>query len=387
MKFALGLLFVGTAIGCAAQPGGDVPAACVGKCDGAESALSRGLSRLIVAPQYLELVEQLGERARSAADPRQRAVRRVAEHATSITLEVVSSSTVTFPAGERLDGYIEATLAGDDLGQVSFRAAAPGEVFEPTGELAEGLGLVIADPRYAEALRGRSDGSLRVRRVITEPAEDGQTVVVEVSGVGEIVARIVDEVERPSRVRWLRAWEDGVILHERLATAPSLAPLPGNGYFLFDDRAAFIEKFWRKYAGAGTPEPYVGRDERVLGVAVSYFPYAGKSMKVEAVRDTADATVVDVVVHWDGFGCFELISEIQLIDVIKVPRNGKPVRLVLHRSTGPGCDIGGPPPPAPSRKVDHDLRVSDTPDRFFVCTATGRFDPPFASCAARDSLD
>lgn len=383
MKLAIGLVVLGTTVGCVAEPAGEEPVSCEGKCDDGTTAtaLSSAMANLLASAEYAAVVEQLAA-AGSASDPRQLAIRGVAESADRITFEIVSSSVLTFPAIERVDGYIEATLDGDRITSVQFRADA---AFEASRTFDEAVGVVLVDPRYAAAVRAAT-GSLVVRRLFTDAAGTETTVVVDIPGLGEVVARVAPGVERPARVRWLQAWPNGVVVDDTLHTLPERSFFPGNGYFLFDDRDAFREEFWSKYAAPGAPEPYIGTGDRVLGVVVSYTPYAGKSMKVEAVRETETATIVDVMVRWDAFGCFEALDDIQLFDVIKLPRTAKPVQLVVRTSTGPGCNVGISLPPPPPPRVELDVRLSETPDQFFVCDAPGGFSDPFESCTARATL-
>ena len=387
MKLAIGLVVLGTTIGCVTEPSSDDPDACEGKCDDGTTttALSSAMAKLLVSSQYVTLVEQLGEAAASVSDPRRLAIRGVAERADAITFEIVSSSVLMFPAIERVDGYIDATLDGDRVTSVQFRRAGEGAAFEATRTLDEAVGLVLVDSRYAASLR-EATGSLAVRRLFTEPADGETTVVVDVIGLGEIVARVEPGVERPASVRWLQAWPGGVLVDDTLHTLPERSFFPGNGYFLFDDRDAFRAQFWSKYAAPGAPEPYIGSGDRVLGVVVSYTPYAGKSMKVEAVRETDTATVVEVMVRWDAFGCFEALDDIQLFDVIKLPRTAKPVQLVVRSSTGPGCNTGISLPPPPPPRIELEVPLSETPDQFFICDAPGGFRDPFTSCEARATL-
>lgn len=370
--------------GCVAEPpDAPVDPACDGKCDGREASMSPALRRLVADARFLELL-----RAQGAAD-RQLSLRGVNEEGGAIAIELVSESAVMFPSFPRVEGTLEATLDGDAIAEVRFVAGPPVVAFDDA--LSPAVGAVLADPRYAKAFAPHVGTPLALRRLLEVPEPAGRTtVVIEVADVLEIVARVEERVERGLRVRSVHAAKPGVVADVKSFTLAERSFFPGNGYFVFDDRDAFLADFWPKLAAVtGLPEPYLGPNDRVVGVVTSFFPYAGKSMSVEAIRETTDATVVEIDVKWDAFGCVELIADVQLWDIIRIPRSDKPVRLVVTTSNGPGCDIGLPnPPPPPPPRVQHDrlLGAGDV-DQYFVCDASGRTSDLFTSCAAHNTLD
>jgi len=385
----LSLLAVPDLVACVAEEASQAPGvACEGKCDG-QDALSGAVAQLATNAAVLDAL------AAASAGGREVVLRGVIEtardEATHVAIEVWSFDAMRFPALDKLDGYVEAVVDGEGVHEVAFRAASAPDA-TPTSVLPESLGATLADPRLRTALRAQPT-PLQLRRLVREASAAEETLVLELAGDDpsvrglEVVARVVPGVERPARVRSLDAWADGILVDETLLGTPvSTSFYKGNGYFVFDDRDAFLAGFWRPYAAARAVSavPYVAPDERVLGLVVSYSPYAGKSMTVEGVRQTAEETVVDVVLRWDAFACFEPIDDIQLVDVIKVPRDDHPVKIVVRTSTGPGCN-GIRLPTTP--RIAHELTLDHADrDQFFVCTPPSSFGDPFTTCDRHAAL-
>jgi hypothetical protein len=176
-----------------------------------------------------------------------------------------------------------------------------------------------------------------------------------------------------------------LVLHDDFS---ALVMFPQNGYFVFDDHEAFLDRFWSEFTTrvSEVPEPDLTDGDVVVGFVTHYSPLAGKRTSV-AVEETVDKVVVDLLITWTAFGCFELISDVQLFDVVQVSAGGRPVELTVHTTRGPGCP-GGVEAPVGEPRLKHEFAVGpEDNNRFQFCETTGQFhDAPFENCEVVQEL-
>jgi hypothetical protein len=316
--------------------------------------------------------------------------------AISLRLAVRSETRASFPVVTRREGTLDATLvaAGEELRVEALALRSDDRTFEPSAGIDATTAAVVADGRYVAALRTLREEHPDLRIGSLLATVDDLVIEVETldalasSGwreIAEVVARVHQSVESGATVDSLDLWRDGVVIRDRYFVAASDSFFPGNGYFVLDDAELFLASFWAAHAGTHVSPPsapHIADDEMVVGVITSYFPYAGKSMQVEAVEQLDDRVVVGVALRWDGFGCFEVVGDVQLIEVIEIPRTDLPIEIRVTSTTGHGC---GTPP---GRAREDAVTIGDEArNQFHVCETDGSFAPPFERCSARSWLD